>query len=125
MFYNSGKKTGVYKPLQSDAIKRGNELSAPGLEAVKELSKDIETKCSYLLEGEVSQALAARLAGIKIDADKIKSDFKEFSRQNDITLAEGAGGILAPVSDNMLCADLIKELDIPVIVTVPIILCSR
>ena len=115
-----GKKAGVFKPLQSGAIKSNNGLLAPDLEAIKELSKTVNTKCSYLLEGEVSPALAARLAGVKINIEKIKSDFKEFSRQNDITLVEGAGGILAPAADNMLCADLIKELNIPIIiVTVP------
>ena len=45
-----GKKVGVYKPLQSGAIKRGNEFLAPDLEAVKSLSEKINTKCSYLLE---------------------------------------------------------------------------
>ena len=115
-----GKKAGVFKPLQSGAIKSNNGLLAPDLEAIKELSKTVNTKCSYLLEGEVSPALAARLAGVKINIKKIKSDFKEFSRQNDITLVEGAGGLLAPAADNMLCADLIKELNIPIIiVTVP------
>ena len=44
----------------------------------------------------------------------------EFSKDNDITFVEGAGGILAPATDDMLCADLIKYLNIPVIiVTVP------
>ncbi len=115
-----GKKAGVFKPLQSGAIKSNNGLLAPDLEAIKEFSRTVNTKCSYLLEGEVSPALAARLAGVKINIEKIKSDFKEFSRQNDITLVEGAGGLLAPAADNMLCADLIKELNIPIIiVTVP------
>ena len=119
-FDSANKKTGVYKPLQSGAIKSGNSFLAPDLEAVKELSQNINTKCSYLLEGEVSPALAARLAGIRIDINKIKDDFKCFSKKNDVTLVEGAGGILAPAADNMLCADLIKELNIPVIVvTVP------
>ncbi len=119
-FERKGKKTGVYKPLQSGAIKTENGFLAPDLEAVKKISNTINTKCSYLLEGEVSPALAARLAGIKIDIEKIKSDFKEFSKQNDITFVEGAGGILAPALDNMLCADLIKALNIPIIiVTVP------
>ena len=119
-FQKSGMQTGVFKPLQSGAIVTPDGNLAPDLESVKALSKDINTKCSYLLEGEVSPALAARLAGIKIDINKIKNDFKEFSAHNDITLVEGAGGILAPATDEMLCADLIKELNIPIIiVTVP------
>lgn len=121
LFYEKkGKKTGVYKPLQSGAIIKNGKMYAPDLEAVKEISRNINTKCSYLLEGEVSPALAARLAGIRIDIEKIKKDFQAFSDENEVTLVEGAGGILAPVCDDMLCADLIKALNIPVIiVTVP------
>ena len=49
-FEKCGKKTGVYKPLQSGAVKTNNGLKAPDLEAVKELSSTIRTKYSYLLE---------------------------------------------------------------------------
>lgn len=119
-FESKQKKVGVFKPLQSGAIKVENGFLAPDIEAIKEMSKNINTKCSYLLEGEVSPALAARLAGVKIDIEKIKKDFNDFSKENDITFVEGAGGLLAPASDNMLCADIIKALDIPIIiVTVP------
>ena len=115
-----GLKTGVFKPLQSGAIITPNGKFAPDLEAVKKYSQTINTKCSYLLEGEVSPALAARMAGVRIDIEKIKSDFNEFLGENDISFVEGAGGILAPATDDMLCADLIKELNIPIIiVTVP------
>ena len=115
-----GKKVGVFKPLQSSAIETQNGLIAPDLEAIRELSNTIKTKCSYIFKGDVSPALAARLAGVEIDIDKIKSDFKKFKKENDIILVEGAGGILAPATDAMLCSDLIKELNIPIIiVTVP------
>lgn len=116
----TGKKVGVFKPLQSSAIKTVNGYIAPDLKAVKDLSSNINTMCSYLFEGDVSPALAARLAGVKINVEKIKEDFSSFKEKNEITLVEGAGGILAPATDNMLCADLIKELNIPIIiVTVP------
>ncbi len=113
---SKGLKAGVYKPLQSGAIRQGDKLLAPDIEAVKKYSDKINTKYSYLLEGEVSPALAAKLSGVNIDANKILTDFKEFSKINEITFVEGAGGILAPAFDNMLCADLIKLLNIPVII---------
>lgn len=119
-FEKEGKKVGVFKPLQSSAIETENGLLAPDLEAIKELSTNINTKCSYIFKGNVSPALAARLSGKKIDIEKVKRDFASFKKENDITLVEGAGGILAPATDTMLCADLIKELNIPIIiVTVP------
>ena len=115
-----GQKVGVFKPLQSSAIETENGFLAPDLEAIKEFSNTIKTKCSYIFKGDVSPALASRLAGVRIEIDKIKSDFEEFKKNNNITLVEGAGGILAPATDTMLCADLIKALNIPIIiVTVP------
>lgn len=119
-FEKSGMSVGVFKPLQSGAVKTEEGFKAPDLEEVKKLSANIKTKYSYLLEGEVSPALAASLAGITPDPLKIKRDFEEFSAQNEITLVEGAGGLLAPATSDMLCADLIKLLNIPaIIVTTP------
>ena len=115
-FESIGKSVGVFKPLQSSAIKIENEFIAPDLYEIEKLSKNIKTKCSYLLEGDVSPALAARLSGINIDINKIKKDFNNFKNENEITLVEGAGGLLAPATDTMLCADLIKELNIPIII---------
>ena len=119
-FDNRGKKVGVFKPLQSSAIKTENGYVAPDLKAVQDLSNNIRTKCSYIFEGDVSPALAARLANQKIEIEKIRKDFIEFSNENDITFVEGAGGIMAPATDEYLCADIIKALNIPIIiVTVP------
>ena len=115
-FEKLGKKVGVFKPLQSSAIKTANGYIAPDLKAVKDLSSSINTECSYLFEGDISPALAARLAGVKIDIEKIKTDFESFKEKNEITLVEGAGGILAPATDDMPCADLIKALNLPIII---------
>lgn len=115
-FFKLKMKIGVYKPLQSGAVKTHSGYIAPDIEEVKAMSKEINTKYSYLLNGEVSPALAAKLMGINIDLEKIKSDFKNFKSENDVTLVEGAGGILAPACNNMLFSDLIKELNIPIII---------
>ena len=111
-----GYKTGVFKPLQSGAIETAQGLLAPDIEAIKKLSNKIKCKYSYLLAGEVSPALAANLAGIKISADKIKKDFINFGKNLDITLVEGAGGLCAPAAENLLMCDLIKLLNIPAII---------
>lgn len=116
LFESEGKKVGVFKPVQSGAVKQQGKLIAPDLEAIRVLSNNIRTSYSYLLEGEVSPALAARLSGIKVDINKIKNDFNEFIKDNDVTLIEGAGGLMAPVSDDFLCSDLIKKLDVPIII---------
>lgn len=114
-FQSMGYKTGVFKPLQSGAIATPNGFVAPDIESVKKLSSEIKTKYSYLLEGEVSPALAAKLSGVEISIDKIKNDLEEFSKNLDIVLVEGAGGLCAPATENVLMADLIKVLNIPAV----------
>ena len=115
-FNAMGKKVGIFKPLQSGAIQKENELLAPDLEEVKKYSSDIKLKYSYLLKGEVSPALAAKNEGIEVKPEKIKSDFDEFSKDLDIVLVEGAGGLYCPATDKLLMADIIKLLDIPAII---------
>lgn len=114
-FQSMGYKVGVFKPLQSGAIETPSGLLAPDIESVKKLSTEIKTKYSYLLKGEVSPALAAKLSGVEISIDKIKNDFEDFSKSLDIVLVEGAGGLCAPATENMLMADLIKALNIPAV----------
>ena len=115
-FKELGKKVGIFKPLQSGAIHRGDETLAPDLEEAKKYSSDIKLKYSYLLDGEVSPSLAAKKAGITINPDKIKSDFEEFKKDLDIVLVEGAGGLYCPATNKQLMADIIKLLDIPAII---------
>jgi len=105
---------GYYKPLQSGAYKENGVLKAPDIEELKKYLS-IPFGYSYLLEGEVSPYLASKLAKIKIDINKIKDDIELFSKEFDITIVEGAGGLYCPISKNKTFADLISILNIPVI----------
>ena len=106
---------GYFKPLQSGAYLENDILKAPDIEELKKYIS-IPMGYSYLLKGEVSPYLASKLAKIKIDINKIKTDIEEFSKTQDITIIEGAGGLYCPCAENKTFADLIKELNIPVII---------
>lgn len=65
---------------------------------------------SYLLKTPSSPHYAAKLEGVEIAPDKIKTP------QSDIrTIIEGAGGLLVPLSEDYLSIDLIKHLEASVI----------
>ncbi len=110
-----GKKVGYYKPLQSGAYQKNGVLIAPDPYELKKYSS-IETKYSYLLEGEVSPYLASKLNKVSVDIEKIKQDYIDFSKNKDLTIIEGAGGLFCPIFDNYLFSDLIKDLQEEVII---------
>lgn len=114
-FEKAGFKVGVFKPLQSGAYYEGGMLKAPDLELMRKFSAALECRYSYLLQGECSPALAARLAGVRISMEKIQADFAELQAQCDIVLAEGAGGLLCPVDfgKKLTMADVAKALGLP------------
>lgn len=114
------KKVGYYKPFQSGAYEENNRILAPDIEELKKYSNNIEAKTTYLLKGEVSPYLAAKLSKVSPDIKNIKKDLEDFSKDKDIVIVEGAGGLYCPLVKNMLYKDLISYLNIEtIIVTTP------
>ncbi len=115
---NMGYDVAVYKPLQSGAYFEKDGLIAPDLAFVRKFSKTIACKCSYLLEGECSPALAMKLARVPFSLGTIKADFTALRKEHDIVLVEGAGGLLCPVSfeNKLAMADIIQYLALPCLI---------
>ena len=107
---------GVFKPVQSGSFKINNNLISPDLEFVKSVEPDILTKVSYNFKEPVAPSLAAVLEEVNIDIDKILEDYKELKNKCDFVIVEGAGGLLAPLKDKLLMRDLVKLLDLPLLI---------
>jgi len=110
-----GKKTGYFKPFQSGAYKKEGILKAPDLCELQKYS-NIESKYSYLFEGEVSPHLASVLNDVEVDIEKVKKDFEEFSKNKDFVVIEGAGGLYCPAVKGKLFSDIIKYLNQEIII---------
>lgn len=70
----------------------------------------------YRFKQPLSPAVAAELEGAVIRKQDIISAYKQLSKKYDITIVEGAGGIMVPVYRKYLFLDLIKDLNLPVII---------
>lgn len=112
---NKGLNVGYFKPFQSGAYKKEDNLLAPDVEELKKYS-NIEAKYSYLFEGEVSPHLASILSDIEVDIKKVKNDLEEFCSTSDFVVIEGAGGLLCPAVRGELFCDVIKELSQEIII---------
>ena len=62
-----------------------------------------------------SPHLAARLDGRTLDLNKIRTATQELVAQYEIVLVEGAGGLMVPLTENLLTIDYIRQQGYPVI----------
>lgn len=108
-FYNQGKKVCISKPVQTGFLKDSDTL--------KKLTGNkipIFNTYSFLLPA--APIVSAEHENKKIEIEKIISDIKKLGKEFDCIIVEGIGGIAVPIIDNYLVADLIKDLNYPVVI---------
>lgn len=71
--------------------------------------------CPVILSYPASPHLAAIIDRTEIDLARIDEASHALSRQYDVVLVEGAGGIMVPISEDYLTIDYIHDRKIPVV----------
>ncbi len=111
----AGRRTVVYKPAQT-----GVGPDEPGdLEFVRAAAGDVgllRTACAYRLREPLAPAVAARLEGTHVETSRLVDMYARLSEGADSVLVEGAGGLLVPLADGYLMADLARDLRLPALV---------
>ena len=69
------------------------------------------TTCKYVLRFPSSPHLACKLENVKLDLHSIAENTEKLARKYDVVLIEGAGGLMVPLTENVLTSDYIKEND--------------
>ncbi len=113
-----GYSTCVYKPIQTGAIEKSGFVQAPDLAFVKFIDPYIKTYFSYLLKNDVVPAVAAELEHTYINKEVIYQDYASIKREFECTLTDGTSGLATPLGDGFLEQDMVKMLDIPVLIVV-------
>tara|TARA_R110002051_G_scaffold47447_1_gene93901 strand:- start:74 stop:790 length:717 start_codon:yes stop_codon:yes gene_type:complete len=73
------------------------------------------TTCAHRYKKPASPHLAIKLSGETLDPDMITNATRRLQVQYDAVLLEGAGGLLVPITENLLTLDYIAEQGYPVI----------
>jgi len=81
-----------------------------------EVNEPLDLINPYRFRQSLAPAVAADLEGVRISRKKIISSFNKLSNKYDVTIVEGAGGIMVPVFRKYFFIDLIKDLNLPVLV---------
>ncbi|MFQ5464703.1 MAG: dethiobiotin synthase [Thermodesulfobacteriota bacterium] len=114
-----GLDVGVMKPVETGCAVADVGLApadATGLIKASGSTDPVEAVCPYRFAPALSPHLAARLEGVEIDPDLIKRTLDRLAAAHDVTLVEGAGGLMAPLAPGLTTADLVRALGVQLVI---------
>jgi dethiobiotin synthetase len=116
---SDGYQVGVMKPAETDCVEKDGALFPEDAWQLKNASgcaEAIETICPYRLAEPLAPSLAAERAGMKIDIDHLLALYRDIAARHDITLVEGAGGLMVPMVPGFTFADFARVAKLPILV---------
>jgi dethiobiotin synthetase len=135
----TGTDTGVGKTRIACALLRAFSAAGKTTAGMKPVAagredgrwQDVEALCSastvkaprhlvnsYAFEPAIAPHIAAELAGIHIEIDRIAAAHAQLSRLAEVVVVEGAGGFMIPLTATQTSADLAVRLKVPVVLVV-------
>ncbi|MBI5124410.1 MAG: dethiobiotin synthase [Candidatus Omnitrophica bacterium] len=115
----AGTDTGVGKTVVTSLLARSlmedgyNVATQKWVETGRTGRSDAHTP--YILKMAASPHLAARMEKKSIRISKIENSLKRLSRDFDIVIIEGSGGLLVPLNEKTLLIDIVKKLSLEVV----------
>lgn len=112
-----GKSVITQKPVQTGCCDIAEDIAAHrSIMGIPMQEADLQgLTMPEIFSCPASPHLAARLEGRVLDLDKITAATQQLAAQYETVLVEGAGGLMVPLTENLLTIDYIKQHDYPVI----------
>ena len=111
-----GYSTSVYKPIQTSGKEINGFVQSPDLTFIKTIDPYINSHFSYLYKSDLEPIIAAEGDNETIDIDYINNEYKRIISVSDCTILDGDSGILSPIAPNLLVADMIRKMNIPILI---------
>lgn len=118
-FREAGIRVGVMKPVETGCSVRGTKRTAPDalfLRRMSGTSEPLHRIVPYRLRAPLAPQVAAQKEGVRIRPERIVRGYRSIASRHDLTLVEGAGGLLVPYTTTMRTLELILRLEVPVLV---------
>ncbi|MGV3486708.1 MAG: dethiobiotin synthase [Planctomycetaceae bacterium] len=116
---HSGLRVGVYKPVASGCSRQDGELVSADAVRLWEASgraAPLQLVCPQRFVAPLAPHLAASLEGKAVDEDALLAGIEPLSSGVDVIVVEGAGGLMSPLSENLLNSDLARKLRAQVVI---------
>ncbi len=116
-----GLRTAAMKPVAAGATRDGHSLVNEDAELLRRyatvaLPRDLVCPCIY--EAPTAPHIAARIEGRTIELERIVDAYAEIRRRADVVLVEGIGGWALPLTAGEMLSDLVRRLELPVLLVV-------
>ncbi|SVC13025.1 uncharacterized protein METZ01_LOCUS265879, partial [marine metagenome] len=119
LYRKHGVDTGVMKPIETGVDQNCSSESnsdAKFLLAVSGNKDPLEEICPIRLKPATSPLQAARITGQTLDINLILENFEKLQAKHDHVMVEGIGGLLVPLTESYSVSNLIKDMNLPVII---------
>ena len=113
-----GIDVGIMKPIAT-GIPQKNGFKSSDAELLAKIagSTDPESEINpVFLPLEASPLAASRALNIDIKLDEIFSAFKRLTGKHEFVIVEGIGGVMVPIKQNYFVIDMVKEMNIPILI---------
>jgi dethiobiotin synthetase len=121
LLHGAGLKVAGMKPVATGASGPNGRLvneDALLLQANASIRLDYNQVNPFVFELPVSPHLAAKNVGREIDLQRIRQVYEELAEVADCVVVEGVGGWEVPLNERERVADLVRVLDLPVLLVV-------
>ncbi|HEV7297840.1 MAG TPA: dethiobiotin synthase [Tepidisphaeraceae bacterium] len=118
-FRRRGARVGALKPVASGCVQRREGLVSEDAEFLAhcgDVAYPLEVICPNRYAEPLSPNVAAERAGEPVDWDAVQRSIDLMSRDCDILIVEGAGGIMVPIDGQHLMLDAARWLNAPAVV---------
>jgi dethiobiotin synthetase len=114
-----GLDVGVMKPVASGAKEIEGKLvseDAVYLKKIIDSTDDDALVNPILLKPPIAPTIAASKTGVPIDIDKIWKAYEELTNKHEFVVVEGIGGLMVPIDDTLFVADLVRKMDLALVI---------
>lgn len=114
-----GLDVGVMKPISTGAREIDGKLVSEDARYLKKIigGTDADELVNPIrLKPALAPTMAAAESGITIDIDKVWKAFEELKEKHEFMVIEGIGGLMVPVDDKLLVADMALKMDMALVI---------
>lgn len=108
-----GLTVGACKPAETGVDRAPHDAMA--LAAAAGDTRNLDEICPYRFTEPLAPAVAAKRAGVTIDAERLSAAMEAAFRGRDRVIVEGAGGLFVPYADGCDGIDLVEKSELPTI----------